>query len=211
MTYLNHFTKFCILSPLKSKRAEEVASKLLEIFLTFGAPSILQSDNGREFSNAIIAELKTYWPELKLVTGRPRHPQSQGAVERLNGVVQDKLAIWMRENGCKRWSMGLKFVQWQINVSIHETTGQSPFKVTFGEDNWTGVLRPAKITRQIRAAAKMTRRSKKMLIPLHINQNCTLRVPDVDRGPADPKNFLAVVMAECEGLYTVGGREKKFF
>ncbi|KRZ58194.1 KRAB-A domain-containing protein 2 [Trichinella nativa] len=115
MTYLNHFTKFCILSPLKSKRAEEVASKLLEIFLTFGAPSILQSDNGREFSNAIIAELKTYWPELKLVTGRPRHPQSQGAVERLNGVVQDKLAIWMRENGCKRWSMGLKFVQWQIS------------------------------------------------------------------------------------------------
>ncbi|KRZ48216.1 SCAN domain-containing protein 3 [Trichinella nativa] len=52
----------------------------------FCAPSILQSDNGQEFSNAIIAELKTCWPELKLVTGRPRHPQSQGAVERLNGV-----------------------------------------------------------------------------------------------------------------------------
>ncbi|KRY56767.1 KRAB-A domain-containing protein 2, partial [Trichinella britovi] len=76
---------------------------------------------------------------LKLVTGRPRHPQSQGAVERLNGVVQDKLAIWMRENGCKRWSMGLKFVQWQINVSIHETTGQSPFKVTFGEEPRIGL------------------------------------------------------------------------
>ncbi|KRY44826.1 hypothetical protein T03_424 [Trichinella britovi] len=30
--------------------------------------------------------------------------------------------------------MGLKFVQWQINVSIHETTGQSPFKVTFEEE-----------------------------------------------------------------------------
>ncbi|KRX22412.1 SCAN domain-containing protein 3, partial [Trichinella sp. T9] len=42
---------------------------LLKIFLTFGAPSILQSDNGQEFSNAIIAELKTCWPELKLVTG----------------------------------------------------------------------------------------------------------------------------------------------
>ncbi|KRZ47709.1 KRAB-A domain-containing protein 2, partial [Trichinella nativa] len=101
--------KFCILSPLMLKRAEEVASKLLESILTFGAPIILQSDNCREFSSAIIAELKTCWPELKLVTGRPRHPQSQGAVERLNGVVQDKLAIWMRENGCKRWSMGLKF------------------------------------------------------------------------------------------------------
>ncbi|KRZ48618.1 hypothetical protein T02_13858 [Trichinella nativa] len=42
----------------------------------------------------------------------------------------------------------------------------------------------------------MTRRSKKMLIPLQIGQNCTLRVPDVDRGPADPKNFLVVVMTE---------------
>ncbi|KRY04455.1 KRAB-A domain-containing protein 2, partial [Trichinella britovi] len=77
MTYLNHFMEFCILSPLMLKQAEEVASKLLKIFLTFGAPSILQSDNGQEFSNAIIAELKTCWPELKLVTGRPRHPQSQ--------------------------------------------------------------------------------------------------------------------------------------
>ncbi|KRX74235.1 KRAB-A domain-containing protein 2 [Trichinella sp. T6] len=259
--------RFCILSPLKSKRAEEVASKLLEIFLTFGAPSILQSDNGREFSNAIIAELKTYWPELKLVTGRPRHPQSQGAVERLNGVVQDKLAIWMRENGCKRWSMGLKFVQWQINVSVHETTGQSPFKVTFGEEPRIGLesyilpkslvdaakteeeieefltsheandedslnrdgknydenessimkhlpetfikARKEAALGQTRAAAKMTRRTKKMLIPLQIGQNCTLRVPDVDRGPADPKNFLVVVMAECEGLYTVGCREGK--
>ncbi|KRY96899.1 hypothetical protein T11_10579 [Trichinella zimbabwensis] len=55
----------------------------------------------------------------------------------------------------------------------------------------------------------MTRRSKKMLIPLQIGQNCTLRVPDVDRGPADPKNFLVVVMAESEGLYTVGCREGK--
>ncbi|KRY47576.1 KRAB-A domain-containing protein 2 [Trichinella britovi] len=254
MTYLNHFKKFCILSPLMLKRAEEVASKLLEIFLTFGAPSILQSDNGREFSNAIIAELKTCWPELKLVTGRPRHPQSQGAVERLNGVLQDKLAMWMQENGCKRWSMGLKFVQWQINVSVHETTGQSPFKVKFGEQPQIGLesyvlpkslvaaakteeeieefltsqetndeeslnrdgknyeenesnimkhfpetfikARKEAASGQTRAAAKMTRRSKKI-------------VPDVDRGLADPENFLVVVMAECEGLYTVGCRERK--
>ncbi|KRX55734.1 hypothetical protein T06_2604 [Trichinella sp. T6] len=136
--------------------------------------------------------------------------------------------------------MGLKFVQWQINVSIHETTGQSPFKVTFGEEPRIGLesyvlpksqvdtvkaeekieefltsqeandedslSRDGKTTfikaqkeaasGQTRAAAKMTRRSKKMLIPLQIGQNCTLRVPDVDRGPADPNNFLVVVMTE---------------
>ncbi|KRY49554.1 hypothetical protein T03_9004 [Trichinella britovi] len=44
---------------------------------------------------------KTCWPELKLVTGSPLPSQNQGAVERLNGVVQEKLAIWMREKNAK--------------------------------------------------------------------------------------------------------------
>lgn len=139
LTYVNHFTKFCILSPLTSKRAEEVANALLPIFLTFGAPVILQSDNGREFVNSVIIELSTLWPDLKLVTGRPRHPQSQGAVERLNGVVQEKLTIWMRENKSTKWSVGLKFVQWQINISKHETIKSNPFKVTFGEEPKVGL------------------------------------------------------------------------
>ncbi|KRX52771.1 KRAB-A domain-containing protein 2, partial [Trichinella sp. T9] len=81
--------------PLKVKRAEEVATKMLEIFLMSSAPSILQSDSNQEFSNAIIVKLKTCWPELRLVSGRPQHPQSHGAVERLNGVVQDKSTILM--------------------------------------------------------------------------------------------------------------------
>ena len=50
----NHFTKFSILRPLKSKTAAEVAYNLLDIFLILGAPMILQSDNGREFTANII-------------------------------------------------------------------------------------------------------------------------------------------------------------
>ena len=126
-------------NPLKSKRAEEVAQTLLPVFLTFGAPAVLQSDNGREFVNSVISELSTLWPQLQLVTGRPRHPQSQGAVERLNGVIQDKLKIWMRENNSKKWSIGLKFVQWQVNISKHETTKHTPFKATFGEEPSVGL------------------------------------------------------------------------
>jgi len=34
----------------------------------FGAPHILQSDNGREFTTSIITELKELWPELGLWT-----------------------------------------------------------------------------------------------------------------------------------------------
>ncbi|KRZ39185.1 SCAN domain-containing protein 3 [Trichinella pseudospiralis] len=53
----------------KVETSGRMALKLLEIFLTFGAPNILQSDNGRKFLYAIIAELKECWAELNFVTG----------------------------------------------------------------------------------------------------------------------------------------------
>lgn len=92
LVYQDHLTKFVQLRPLKSKRAEEVAYVLLDIFTIFGAPSILQSNNGREFANNVIKELCSMWPELKMVHGKPRHLQSQGSVERCN-QGSDRLRI----------------------------------------------------------------------------------------------------------------------
>jgi len=54
LVYQNHLTKCVLLRYLHSKRADEVAYHLLDIFTTFGAPNILHSDNGREFCNQII-------------------------------------------------------------------------------------------------------------------------------------------------------------
>jgi hypothetical protein len=56
--YQDHLTKFAVLRPLTSKLAAEVGFQLLDIFLFFGAPHILQSHNGREFTANIIKELK---------------------------------------------------------------------------------------------------------------------------------------------------------
>ena len=50
MNYQDHLTKFCVLRPLTSKRVSEVAHQLLDIVLMLGAPAILQSDNGAEFT-----------------------------------------------------------------------------------------------------------------------------------------------------------------
>ena len=50
LVYQDHLTKCVPLHPVKSKRAPEIAYKLLDIFSIFGAPSILQSD--REFVNS---------------------------------------------------------------------------------------------------------------------------------------------------------------
>ncbi|CAF4079766.1 unnamed protein product, partial [Adineta steineri] len=74
LNYQDHFTKFSILRPLKSKTAAEVAFNLSYIFTTFGAPAILQSNNGREFVARVIEELALIWKDLKIVHGKPRHP-----------------------------------------------------------------------------------------------------------------------------------------
>lgn len=134
LNYQDHFTKFVHLRPLQRKCADEVALTLLDIFLTTnGAPHILQSDNGREFVNRTITELVKLWPGLKLVHGRPRHPQSQGSVEKSNDEVHRQLVSWMRDNDSTSWAQGLKFVQFQKNSSHHSRLGMTPCEAVFGQ------------------------------------------------------------------------------
>jgi len=99
--------------------AEEVAYQLMDIFCMFGAPFILQSDNGREFANKIIQKLADMCPGMKLVHGKPRHSQSQGSVERSNQDVRDMLIAWMSDNNTKTWSEGLRFIQSKKQRALH--------------------------------------------------------------------------------------------
>ncbi|GFY04050.1 SCAN domain-containing protein 3 [Trichonephila clavipes] len=64
--YQDHTTEFSFLRPLTSKRATTVTWDLLKIFLEVGCPSILQSDNSREFTAAVIEEFKNQGPSAKL-------------------------------------------------------------------------------------------------------------------------------------------------
>ncbi|CAF1056525.1 unnamed protein product [Brachionus calyciflorus] len=116
----DHFCKVCWLRPLKDKSTKEVARALIDIFGHFGAPKILQSDNGKEFRNSIIEALKLFWPDLTLVHGRARRPQTQGSVDRSNGDVQNILGSWMRANKSTNWSMALSFVQLIKNNKFNE-------------------------------------------------------------------------------------------
>ena len=110
-----------------------MASHLFEIFCTFGAPKILHSDNYWEFINKVIRELKLLWPDLVLVNGKPRHPQSQGSVELANGDVIKMLSAWMRDNNSTHWSFGLPLVQFQKNTALNRNLGMSPYECLFGK------------------------------------------------------------------------------
>ena len=134
MTVQDHVSKFVNLRALKQKRAIEVATQLNDIFLTFGSPCILQSDNGKEFRASVVEQVRNFWPELKIVHGRPHHPESQGSVERANGEVKRLLGVWIRTTGRKDWTTGIKVVQFQYNSAHNKNLDNSPFKVMFGID-----------------------------------------------------------------------------
>ncbi|CAC5368193.1 unnamed protein product [Mytilus coruscus] len=78
-------------------------------------------------------------PECKIVHSKPRHPQSQGSVERANADVKDMVITWMRDNHCKDWPVGVKFVQFEKNRSHHSGINRAQYKAMFGVDARVGL------------------------------------------------------------------------
>jgi len=135
----DHLTKFVHLRPCVSKEGLEVARHLYQIFCEFGAPLLLQSDNGLEFRNQIVEGLKMLWPDLQIVHGRSRKPSTQGSVERANGDFQPMLGAWMRENKNIKWSVGLPLVNHQKNRSYHTGIKTTPYNALFGKEAYNGL------------------------------------------------------------------------
>ena len=104
LVYQDHFTKFVRLRALINKTAEEVAEALIDFFSDMGAPLILQSDNGREFKNKhLFKVLNDNFPSTRIIHGKPRHPETQGAVERANQGIKRHFTAMMLEKGSNSW------------------------------------------------------------------------------------------------------------
>ena len=102
--------------------------------MTQGPPLILQNDNGREFVNNVIARLKNLWLDIVIVRGRPRHPQTQGSVERANQDVGKMLGNWMKHNRTDAWSVGIYQIASEKNKRVNDTIGKSPYELLYGQN-----------------------------------------------------------------------------
>jgi hypothetical protein len=150
LNYIDHGVKKLSCIPITSKRASCVAFALFTIFTETGPPSVLQTDNGGEFSNhahdyvgrrlvledefidLVILELKNLWPECQMVRGSPR-------VERVNQTVQRKFGGWMKTNKTDHWSVGCKIVQWRVNTQYHRALKDTPYCLVYGMNPRVGI------------------------------------------------------------------------
>ncbi|KAI6659404.1 KRAB-A domain-containing protein 2-like [Oopsacas minuta] len=122
LNYQDHFTKWIMLRPLKRKCAVEVASTLVSVFYTLGAPCILQSDNGKEFDNhLLLVTLNQLWPPTKIIHGKPQHPQSQGSVESANKRVENILTSLLDKFQHSNWRSPRGLGDFHLPEELHRS------------------------------------------------------------------------------------------
>jgi transposase InsO family protein len=96
----------------------------------FGVPQIIQSDNGPEFSNAVIRALvKLLGVEHRFIA--PYTPRTDGKVERAirtTTSIIKKLLHGKQDN----WTMFVPFAQLAFNNKVSSLTGSRPFELMFG-------------------------------------------------------------------------------
>ena len=95
-----------------------------------GLPSVMTTDQGKEFRNHINEELmKVFGLQHRLTTAY--HPQANGLDERLNQTLVNSLAMFAQDNR-EVWDEKLQEVVYAYNTSVQKSTKHTPFEAMFG-------------------------------------------------------------------------------
>lgn len=127
------FSKYTQAVPTRDQRASTVAQVLVnEWFYKFGVPGRIHSDQGRNFESNLIQQLCILYGIEKSHT-TPYHPAGNGQCERFNRTLHNLLrALPITKK--RDWSCYLPQVTFSYNTTIHQSTGESPFYLMFGQD-----------------------------------------------------------------------------
>ena len=131
LVLMDHFTKWGEVFPTKDQRASNVAQILVShIFSRFGPPTVLHSDQGRNFESILMHEIYNLMGIKKTWT-TAYHSQCDGLVERQNRTLQSILSAFVSEHSAD-WDEWLDQAVFAYNTSVHKSTGLSPYELIFG-------------------------------------------------------------------------------
>lgn len=126
------FSKFVHTHPMRSATAQATVKCLREhVFLLFGTPRYLVTDNGSQFTSSIF---KKFLEEFKITTWYTAsfHPQANAA-EAANKTVETAMRAYLKdESNHRTWDLHLHEITCAINASKHTSTNLPPYFVLFG-------------------------------------------------------------------------------
>lgn len=135
LVVLDQMSGFVLLKALLTKEMAEVSEDILDIFLTFGFPEAIKSDNGSEFCNKMVTELlsKANVRHNRIIA---HNHHENGSVERVIRSVRDTLEKFIRsmdeQKYRKSWEELVPLVQFGLNNRTHRVTQSTPFSLMFG-------------------------------------------------------------------------------
>lgn len=126
------FSKFCLLFPMRNMLATTIVKRLEEdVFLVFGVPLTILTDNGVQFKSHIFRKLTIEY-QIKHLFVANYHPQAN-PVERTHRVLKTMLSSYVKDNH-KTWSKFLPKVAWALRSAKHEVTEATPNLLIFGRE-----------------------------------------------------------------------------
>ena len=142
----DYATRYPEAIPLKRFTAQAVAEQLIELFSRHGIPKELLTDQGTNFTSALLKELYKMLGVQPIQT-TPYHPQTDGLVERFNQTLKQMLRKVIDEDG-RNWDKLVPYVLYAYREVPQASTGFSPFELLYGRDvrgpldiikeGWTG-------------------------------------------------------------------------
>lgn len=130
LTVVDHYSNFTMIYPQKTKSQEETVKNVTSYIRIFGAPDIVQADNGKEFVNQLMTNLYKE-NKIKEIHSRPYNPHTNGKVERVNRIVEETIERFLFENPQSNWISFVERVIDKINSSINSRTHCKPRSLYF--------------------------------------------------------------------------------
>jgi transposase InsO family protein len=133
---IDKFSKWVEVRPITNLRAEQAVTFFTGIIYRFGVPNSIITDNGSQFSGKKFLEFCDKF-HIRVDWAAVAHPQTNGQVERANGMIVQGLnpRIFNRLNKFgRKWLQELPAVVWSLRTTLSRATGCTPFFLVYGAE-----------------------------------------------------------------------------
>ena len=129
---IDNLTRLAVLVAHPDKKEQTIAKALVErVFGIIGPPETLHSDQGPEFENKVVKQLRDAFGYKKTET-TPYRPQGNSVLECMHSTLHAMLSIYSN-TAQNNWAEILPFIQLAHNTSFSSTIRETPFFLMFGQ------------------------------------------------------------------------------
>jgi transposase InsO family protein len=130
ITAIDYATRWVVCRAVPEATSEAVIDFLYDLMVDYGAPFEIISDRGKSFiSKAVLSFMKKH--KITKLTTSSYHPQTNGMVERMHGILGRTLTSLTNGNPLL-WDLFLKQALFSLRVRRHAVTKYSPFYLVYG-------------------------------------------------------------------------------